>query len=279
MKVGRFVVALVVSSALSGCLAQGAPERIRPPEKPRSSETSSVSQAPLPLQGSSGTFHIRDNNGRTFDLAYDYEPSRIKTRPVDFGSSEFTEVQVEAAYRMKILNTSETQTLSFQPTSVWEATFGLYALWESPNTLCDGLLGPGRKGDWCGVELAHFHIEQEVLPGTSLQLTPHPGFSDSYPVQGGTVAVDPSRLPGIRNALARPDNIAITYQGKDGGRFINSCYREANQRYNPQHAAELRDWDLLVAARDGVCRAFMDKSIFPGMSTSADPDGGYTYLD
>ncbi|MGN7147778.1 hypothetical protein ACTHQ6_02135 [Arthrobacter sp. SAFR-179] len=238
-----------------------------------------MSQAPLPLQGSSGTFRILDSNGISFNLAYKYEPSRIKTRPLHLDGTEFTEVQVEAHYSMEILNTSGTQTLSFKPTSVWEATFGLYALWESPNTLCDGILGPGRKGDWCGVELAHFHIEQEVLPGTSLQLTPHPGFSDSYPVEGGTVAVDPSHLSGIRNAFARPDNIAIAYQGKDGGRFVNSCYREANEKYNPKDAAELRDWDLLVAARDGRCRPFMDKSIFPGMAGYADPDDGYTYLD
>lgn len=279
MKVGRFVVALFVASALAGCLAQGAPERTRPPEKPRFTATSPVSQAPLPLQGSSGTFRILDSNGSTFNLAYKYEPSRIKTRPLHLNGTEFTEVQVEAEYSMEILNTSETQTLSFKPTSVWEATFGLYALWESPNTLCDGLLGPGRRGDWCGVELAHFHIEQEVLPGTSLQLTPHPGFSDSYPVEGGTVAVDPSHLLGIRNALARPDNFAVAYQGRDGGRFVNSCYGEANARYAPKDAAELRDWDLLVAARDGVCPAFMDKSISSDMAGYADPDDGYTYLD
>jgi hypothetical protein len=279
MKVGKFFVALSVAGALTGCLPQWAPERALPHEKPRPTESSSLPQAPLPLQGSSGTFRIVDGNGRTFDIAYNYQPSRIKTRPLHLDATEFTEVQVEADYSLEIVNTSENQTLSFKPTSVWEATFGLYALWESPNTLCDGLLGPGRKGDWCGVELAHFHIDREVLPGTSLQLTPHPGFSDSYPVEGGTVAVDPSHLLGIRNALARPDNIAIAYQGKDGGRFVNSCQREANERYTPKHAAELRDWDLLVAARDGVCRTFMDKSIFPGMASYADPDGGYTYLD
>jgi len=279
MRVGRFLVALFVAGALTGCLSQWGPERTVPPEKPRSTETSSVHQAPLPLQGSSGTFHILDGNGRTFDLTYNYEPSRIKSRPLHLDSPKFTEVQVEAHYSLEIVNTSETQTLSFKPTSVWEATFGLYALWESPNTLCDGLLGPGRKGDWCGVELAHFHIEQEVLPGTSLQLTPHPGFSDSYPVEGGTVAADPSHLLGIRNALARPDNIAIAYQGKDGGRFVNSCQREANERYNSKDAADVRDWDLLIAARDGVCRAFMDKSIFPDMAGNTDPNDGYTYLD
>lgn len=280
MKLLGVLTGLVMATALSACVALGGGNRAVSPSPSASSQTATGPRTPAPLLGSAGTFQIRDANGYTFDLIYSYEPARIKSRPLVMANSHMAEVQIEAQYSLQIINTTQDHALSFKPSSIWEATFGLYAFWESPNLICDGILGPGRKGDWCAVKLAHFHIDQEVPPGGSVQLTAHPGFSDSYPIDAGTVAVDPSDALDIRDALARPDDYGIDYHGSDGGRFIDSCPLQGREGfYAPEDRTRVIGWPLQIAARGGTCRAFMEKSIFPTNAQYVNPNDKYTYLD
>ncbi|WP_423183857.1 hypothetical protein [Arthrobacter sp. NyZ413] len=190
------------------------------------------------------------------------------------------ELQVEAIYTLRITNTTPGASLTFEPSSEWPATFGLYALWESPNALCDKAFGEGLKGFWCGVELAHFHIDQAVAPGASIDLVSHPGVSDWFQADAGTVVPDASKVLAVRDAFARPHDFLVTYYGVDESRFGGSC---SNTNPGSPPPSEMRQGratgTMQIASRSGTCRPFMDDSLFPDIENYLSADATYTILD
>ena len=214
--------------------------------EPAPSPTQMSTKPHVPLKGYTGTFHVKDIAGSTFDITYTYAPKAIAAKQ---SYLEYSELQISADYSAKITNTTPGRTLSYRSSSpLTSEAFILYAWWKAPSAFCDPQHGQTSPEQWCALWLSFAPIDQDIAPGASLDLVAHAGLWGP-PADPG-MSEKSSRSEQYGEGLAQPDDFSISFQGDQAWMFASSCMGAPTPS-----AGNLRESSsqVTIGSQSGIC--------------------------
>lgn len=236
-RLSAIVGAVFLCAALAGCggkVATGAPPVPGETTAAQSSEPTSTPDAtqtsPPPTESPagevySGTAHITDKDGYTFDVDFEYHPVsfRVATASEKPGLNS---VVVDMRTSIGLKNTTPGRTISFESlrgVTGGSPHFSLTALWKRSSPVC-ATISVTFEAEWCAMSIAYGTLESDLIEEASVKLSPvYSGMDDRGGGVAGVAHVPDADLDKVRTAMAQPDDYLIEYRGGDVGRFATTC--------------------------------------------------------
>lgn len=179
-----------------------------------------------PSHAASGTAHITDSDGYTFDVPYVFAPRSVE-KQIAAEKPGLNSLVLQLHVELSVVNTTSGRDLAFKALvgttrPLGDAKIGLIGLWPSDSLVCTYALGatasPG--GAPCGVILASTHLPDTLGAGQTTSAPTYAGIENMAP---GLAHVPDSAVAELEGLLLEPQAFVVAYIGSDSGRFVDTC--------------------------------------------------------
>lgn len=234
-RIGTALVLGIGMGLVAGCGSPSTEQRTSSqPSEPVIETTAAQSSTPepTPTQESagpsiSGTAQIKDADGYSFDVVYQYQPSRVDK---DIASEKpgFNSVVLQLHAEITLVNTTSGRDITFESVSgitapLSDPKISLVGLWPSTSRLCRyAVQGGGVAGDStkCGVVLAFVNLDNTLGAEQTMEPTVYAG---AYGRRPGLVGVPDKDVDAVTTGIAHPESYILAYSANDNRRFASTC--------------------------------------------------------
>lgn len=170
----------------------------------------------------SGVAPVTDEDGYTFDIAYDYQALEVYSDPADEMPGS-TSARIRGNIDIQVTNTTPGRNLSFPlaggisyPTSA--SAINLVAAWSASNPLCQAM-NVREDADACTATVGYGRLPEEFAPGETVALEAYTGRKGPSGWTAGIKGIPEEQFDELVEYIENPDEMRLYIAVLDSNRF------------------------------------------------------------